>query len=335
MNLSQLRVFYVAAREQSHTRAARTLFITQPAVSQNIKNLETYLGLPLFRRNGRQRELTTAGAALFDYAERIFRVTDEAEQAMRELGAIDRGKVRVGTSKIYARYLMPSIIDAYRKRHPDITVVLDEGSSEQMLRSVVNLTNQVAVVGRVDYPARVHHQHYRWVQLVLVAGAAHPLALRVARGESISWRDLADQPVILREQGSSGRLAATERFALEGVTLLVAMESGSVDFIKRYVAEGKAVAFLWEPDIRAELKAGRLVRVPLVEGELELETSVVLLPDVSRTPAVRAFLQVLEESTAAGWSTAPGNLLDKDGTHVAGYEVAAGAACAEITTTAQ
>lgn len=334
MNLSQLRVFYVAAREQSHTRAARTLFITQPAVSQNIKNLETYLGLPLFRRNGRERELTPAGAALFDYAERIFRVADEAERAMRELGAIDRGKVRVGTSKIYARYLMPSIIDAYRKRHPDITVVLDEGSSEQMVRSVVDLTNQVAVVGRVDYPARVRHQHYRWVQLVLVTGADHPLALRAAGGESISWRDLADQPVILREQGSSARLAATERFALEGVTPLVAMESGSVDFIKRYVAEGKAVAFLWEPDIRAELKAGRLVRVPLTEGELELETSVVLLPDVSRTPAVRAFLQVLEESAAAGWSAAPEDLLDKNGSQVASYEPANGTNDTEPTTTA-
>jgi len=305
VNLNQLRVFYVAARERSHTQAARTLFITQPAVSQNIKGLETYLGLPLFRRSGRQRELTPAGAALFKYAERIFGVADEAEQAMRELGAIDRGEVRVGTTKIYARYLMPSIIDAYRTRHPDITVVLDEGSSEQMVRSVAELTNHVAVVGRVDYPPRVRYQHYRWVQLVLVASADHPLALRAAAGEQISWRDLADQPLILREQGSSSRLAALERLALEGVTPRVAMESGSVDFIMRYVAEGKAVAFLFEPDIRDELQAGRLVRVPLVEGELELETNIVLLPDVTRTPAVRAFLQVLDESAASGWSVLP------------------------------
>jgi len=311
VNLNQLRVFYVAARERSHTQAARTLFITQPAVSQNIKGLETYLGLPLFRRNGRQRELTPAGAALFDYAERIFAVADEAEQAMRELGAIDRGEVRVGTTKIYARYLMPSIIDAYRKRHPDITVVLDEGSSEQMVRNVAELTNHVAVVGRVDYPPRVRYQHYRWVQLVLVASADHPLALRAAMGEQISWRDLADQPLILREQGSSSRLAALERLALEGVTPRVAMESGSVDFIMRYAAEGKAVAFLFEPDIRDELHSGQLVRVPLVEGELELETNIVLLPDVSRTPAVRAFLQVLDESAAAGWNVLPDDGLDR------------------------
>lgn len=305
MNLNQLRVFYVAARERSHTRAARLLFITQPAVSQNIKALETYLGLSLFSKTGRQRELTPAGRILYDHAERIFTSADEAEQAMRELGAIDRGELRVGTTKIYARYLMPSIIDAYRERHPDITVMLDEGSSEQIVRSVADLTNHLGVVGRVDLPPRMRHLPFRRIHLILVAGADHPLAQRVAAGEPVTWKDLTDQPLILREHGSSSRLAAVDRLTHEDVATRVVMESGSVDFIKRYVAEGKALAFLYEPDLRDELEGGRLVRIPLAGGELELETYTVLLPDAARTPAVRAFLQVLEESATAGWSVLP------------------------------
>ena len=305
MNLNQLRVFYVAARERSHTRAARLLFITQPAVSQNIKALETFLGLPLFSKTGRQRELTPAGRTLYEHAERIFTSADEAEQAMRELGAIDRGELRVGTTKIYARYLRPSIIDAYKERHPDITVMLDEGSSEQIIKSVADLTNHLGVVGRMDLPLRMRHLPFRRIQLILVAGATHPLAQRVAAGEMVTWKDLTDQALILREHGSSSRLAAVDRLAHEDVVTHVVMESGSVDFIKRYVAEGKAMAFLYEPDLRDELDAGRLVRIPLADGELELETSIVLLPDVARTPAVRAFLQVLEESATAGWSVLP------------------------------
>jgi DNA-binding transcriptional LysR family regulator len=305
VNLNQLRVFYVAARERSHTRAARLLFITQPAVSQNIKALETFLGLPLFSKSGRQRELTPAGRTLYGHAERIFNSADEAEQAMRELGAIDRGELRVGTTKIYARYLMPSIIDAYKERHPDITVMLDEGSSEQIVKSVADLTNHLGVVGRVDLPPRMRHLPFRRIQLILVAGADHPLSQRVAAGELLNWKDLTDQALILREHGSSSRLAAVDRLAHEDVVTRVVMESGSVDFIKRYVAEGKAMAFLYEPDLRDELDAGRLVRIPLEGGELELETAIVLLPDGARTPAVRAFLQVLEESATAGWSVLP------------------------------
>jgi DNA-binding transcriptional LysR family regulator len=157
----------------------------------------------------------------------------------------------------------------------------------------------------MDLPPRMRHLPFRRIQLILVAGADHPLSRRVAAGQMVTWKDLTDQALILREHGSSSRLAAVDRLAYEGVVTHVVMESGSVDFIKRYVVEGKAMAFLYEPDLRDELDAGRLVRIPLADGELELETSIVLLPDVARTPAVRAFLQVLEESATAGWSVLP------------------------------
>src|SRR5680860_353985 len=270
LNLNQLRVFYFAAREGSYGGAAQVLFITQPAVSQNIKALETYYGVGLFQRVGRSMQLTQAGRILFEHAERIFAAADEAEHAIRELGKLERGEIRVGTTKIYARYLMPSIVNAFREQHPAITVALDEGSSEQMVNSVENLKNHLVVVGRVPYPPRLRTQHFRLVELTLVAGPGHPLSgLAPAH-----WKDLDGQPLIVRESGSGTRRAVTERLAQERVSPRVVMESSSVDFIKRYVAEGRAVAFLFEPDMREELTAGRLVRVPLAEGELTLETDV-------------------------------------------------------------
>ncbi len=301
LNLNQLRVFYYAAREGGYRRAAEALFITQPAVSQNIKALESYYGVGLFRKVGRSMELTPAGRTLFGFAERIFEAADEADHAIREFALLERGEVRVGTTKIFARYLMPSIINAFRERHPVVSVSLDEGSSEQMIRSVETLKNHLAVVGRMEYPARVRSQHFRRVELTLVAGAGHPLAGR----KGASWRDLEGQALIVREIGSGSRRAVTTRLAEEGVTPDVVMESSSVDFIKRYVAEGKCVAFLFEPDMTEELDSGRLVRVPLVGGDLVLETDIVVPLDTYKSPAARAFLRVLEESATAAWSVLP------------------------------
>ncbi|MHB8870246.1 MAG: LysR family transcriptional regulator [Thermoleophilia bacterium] len=301
LNLNQLRVFYYAAREGGYRRAAEALFITQPAVSQNIKALESYYGVGLFRKVGRSMELTPAGRTLFGFAERIFEAADEADQAIREFALLERGEVRVGTTKIFARYLMPSIINAFRERHPAVSVSLDEGSSEQMIRSVETLKNHLAVVGQMEYPARVRSQHFRRVELTLVAGAGHPLVGR----DCASWRDLEGQPLIVRESGSGSRRAVTTRLAEEGVTPHVVMESSSVDFIKRYVAEGKCIGFLFEPDMIEELDSGRLVRVPLLEGDLELETDIVVPLDTYKSPAVRAFLRVLEESATAAWSVLP------------------------------
>lgn len=301
LNLNQLRVFYMAAREGTYRRAAEVLHVTQPAVSQNIKSLETYYGVGLLHKVGRGMELTHAGRILFEYAERIFEEAEQAEQAIRELGSLARGEVRVGTTKIFARYLMPSIMTTFCERYPAISVALDEGSSEEMVRSVESHRNHLAVVGRMDYSSRTRTQHYRRVVLTLVAGAAHPFARRT----DVSWADLEGRPLIVRESGSGSRTALTARLAKEGVTPKVVMESGSVDFIKRYVAEGQSLAFLYEPDMREELGAGKLVQVPLAEGELTLETDIIFLADAYKSPPVRAFLKVLEESATAAWSVLP------------------------------
>lgn len=295
INLNQLRVFYVAARESSYRRAAEVLYITQPAVTQNIRSLERFVGLPLFQKSGRRMELTHAGRILFRYARRIFEAAEEAEQAMREVATVARGELRVGTTKIYARYIMPSIISLFRDRHPEVTVVLEEGSSEQMVQSVENHGVQLAVVGRMDYPPRIRSQHFHDVVFVLVCAAGHPFAGRT----DLSWTDLEGQPLIVRERGSGSGRAVRERLAREGVDAKVVMASGSVDFIRDFVVEGKGVSFLYEPDIREELSAGRLVHVPLPGEPVTMATDIVTRDDAN-SPAIRSFVRVLQEYLGLG-----------------------------------
>ena len=118
----------------------------------------------------------------------------------------------------------------------------------------------------------------------------------------VSWRDLEGQPVIFREPGSSAGLALKERLAEYGVTPIVALEAGALDFMKQYAAERGALAFVSREDLTNELASGRLVEIPLREGPLTLEMDIVYLPDAERSPAVRAFMVMLEESAHEDWS---------------------------------
>ncbi len=257
-------------------------------------------------------ELTHAGRILFRYARRIFEAADEAEQAMREAATVARGELRVATTKIYARYLMPSVLSSFRERHPEVTVVLNEGSSEQVIEEVLHRRHQIGIGGRMGYPAGVRAEHFRDVNFVLVCGPGHPFAGR----QDVTWLELEGQPLILREQGSGTARAVRDRLAKEGVHAKVAMASGSLDFILGFVAEGRGISFVYEPDAREEIAAGRLVTVPLPGPPVTLVTDIITLDEGPVPPAIRAFLRVMHESATFAWEQRqePGAGADDSGT---------------------
>jgi len=297
LNLNQLRIFYLAAREGSLARAAELLFITPPAVTHAIKNLESYHGVGLFRKAGRGVALTPEGQILYESARPIFEAADTFEQTLVQLGKAGRYELRVAASKQFARYLM-STITAFEERHPLVRVGLRDTTSREAVESIVAHANHLAIVGRRDYPAGLQVRHLRHVDFVMVAGPRNTL---VGRSE-VSWRDLEDQPVIFREPGSSAGLALKKRLAEYGVTPIVALEAGALDFMKQYAAERGALAFISREDLTHELASGRLVEIPLREGPLTLEMDIVYLPEAIRSPAVRAFMDMLEESAQEDWS---------------------------------
>jgi DNA-binding transcriptional LysR family regulator len=297
LNLNQLRIFYLAAREGSFARAAELLYITPPAVTHGIKGLEAYHGVNLFRKAGRGVVLTPEGEILYESARPIFEAADQFEQTLAELGKAGRYELRVAASKQFARYLM-STITAFEERHPLVRVGLRDATSQEAVRSVETHANHLAIVGRREYPAGLQVRHLRHVDFVMATGPRNSLVGRA----DVSWRDLEGQPVIFREPGSSAGLALKERLAEYGVTPVVALEAGALDFMKQYAAERGALAFISREDLTNELASGRLVEIPLREGPLTLEMDIVHLPDADRSPAVRAFMDMLEESTHEDWS---------------------------------
>lgn len=291
INLNQLRVFYEAARSGSFTGAATKLFITQPAVTAQMKSFEDQCNLKLFKKKGRRLYLTDEGNALYECARRIFEYEREVEDAIEEMRELKRGILRLGTSKAYARYFMPFLISSFREAYPHIKVYLDEGSSLHIIRSLVDLKNEVAVIARVEEVPGVVFLPFKQEQLLLILPPNHPLAQR----KSVSVKDLVNDPMIMKEVGSGTRERVNELFGAKGLTPNVLMETNNTEFIKQLVQRGEGISFLVEEAVAAEIREKRLATVPVAGETPFLDVSIAHLKDQHLSHPARAFVEMLKK----------------------------------------
>ncbi|HUL36711.1 MAG TPA: LysR family transcriptional regulator [Thermodesulfobacteriota bacterium] len=294
MNLKQLEAFYLVVKKGSCTQAAEELNVTQPAVTMQVKSLEKSLNLKLIQHFGERIQLSEAGELLYQYAERIFGLAEEAAEKMRDFKQLAKGTLRIGTTKNYARYIMPSLLTTFQARFPGIRVILDEGNSEDMARSVLDMKNEMAFISQVNFDRRLESIFFSTVEFVLVAPPQH----RFSQRENISFRELNGEPVVLREKGSGSRAAILRRFDKYGIKPSVIIEAGSLDFIVRYVKQGKGISFMFEPDIKEELEKGILKVIPMEEGNILFFTDIVYHREQPLSPPAQALLKIVEESRA-------------------------------------
>ena len=138
INFNQLRVFYHAARYENFTMAAETLFISQPAVTAQVRLFEEHCNLKLFKKKGRRIYLTDEGRTLYDYARQVFEYEKEIDDVIEDLRVLKRGMLRLGTTKTYARYFMPLMMTSFHETYPQVKIHLDEGSSLDMTLSLLD-----------------------------------------------------------------------------------------------------------------------------------------------------------------------------------------------------
>lgn len=294
MNLRQLEAFYLVVKKGSCTKAAEELNVTQPAVTIQVKSLEKSLNLKLIQHFGERIQLSEAGELLYQYAEKIFGLAEEAAEKMSNFRQLAKGTLRIGTTKNYARYIMPSLLTTFQARFPDIRVILDEGNSEDMARSVLDMKNEMAFICQVSLDRRLKSIFFSTVEFVLVVSPQHGFSER----ENVSFRELNGEPVILREKGSGSRAAILRRFDLYGIRPSVIIEAGSLDFIVRYVKQGRGISFMFEPDIKEELEKGILKVIPIEEGNIIFIADIVYHGEQPLSPPAQALLKIVEESRA-------------------------------------
>jgi DNA-binding transcriptional LysR family regulator len=241
MELHHLRTFREVVRERSFTAAARNLLLTQPAVSQQVKALETELGERLLHRDGRDVRPTDAGKTLLEAAERVFALLEDATKRIREARTSVAGRLTIACGDTVALYLLPPALTEFRRRFPQAEVSVRNHDSRAILELVVG---GEADLGVVTAPASLDPALEKATlleeRLVLAVPPGHRLAGRAeASAGDVSGEDavLLARPAVTRSVIDRGLRAA-------GATLRPVMESGNLEVVKAYVARGVGVSIL-------------------------------------------------------------------------------------------
>jgi DNA-binding transcriptional LysR family regulator len=293
MTLRQLEVFVAVAREQSFSLAARKIHLSQPTLSEHVRELEQELGKPLFVRRGRTVTLTDAGRVFEPYAARIVATVGDARQAVVEVDGLARGSLLIGASTTPGVYVLPRMIGAFRQRHPGIDVTLKISNSRIIEHGVRANDFDLGVVGGHGLgPGEECLAAGLDDELVLIVPPDHPWA---GRGVIEPGR-LASQPLLAREEGSATRQVAERALQRANVRFNVALELDHPEAIKQAVMAGLGIAFMSVHAVRGELAARRLLTVRVRGLRIERHFHVIHHEPRTLSASARAFMAVLEES---------------------------------------
>jgi len=290
INLNQLRAFYQAAKCQNVSVAAKNLFVSQPAVTAQIKLFEENCGLKLFKKKGRNLFLTDEGKTLFNYARKIFEYERKIEDAVEQMKELKKGSLRLGSARTYARYFMPFLLTGFREAYPHIKIHFDEGSSMEMIHSLIDLKNEVVIIAKADDHPNIAFIPFSREELVLILPPNHHLANK----DSIRLAQIAEVPIIMKDPGSGTRKLVDELFEKYNCTPNILMETGDAEIIKLLVQHGEGLSFLVKEAVAVELQEKKLVTVPLKKEPIFLDVSIAYLKTQPLSPPARAFLTSLE-----------------------------------------
>lgn len=293
IDLNKLHVFNVVAQAGSFSAAAERLYVTQSAVSQQIKELEAGLGRQLFQRGRRGVRLTPHGEILQRYARDIFALAARAEAALTDVAHLSEGRVSIGATPGVAVYLAPEWIQRFRNRYPKLTVALQTGVTAQVVPDVLaGRLNMGLIEGELEAFARQARLAWRplaEIEQWVVVGAGHPWAGR----ESLRLEELHGQPMIMRPPGSQTRVWLDGALRARGVAPVVATEFDNLESMKRSAAQGTCLTVLPEYVVRAEVAAGTLAALPVEGRPLARTLKLIWTEDVPFGPVALAFLEEL------------------------------------------
>ena len=293
MDLYQLRGFYEIARERSFTRAAEKLFLTQPAISLQIKALEAELGEVLLDRNRRQIRLTAAGEVLFEHVREILAHVETARNDIAALREELRGRLVIGTSDTNCTYILPSVLSQYRQMYPGVELDI----RNRMSPEVANLVAADEVdVGLATLPVKHRDLVEEFLferSEALVCRPDHVLAKR----KNISLEEVAEHPLLALERGSTSRQLLDAAFAERGLRPQIAMELGGIEVMKRFVEIGLGVALVPQVAVEVEVERGTL-HVLVVRGLAARQVGLVEHRGRRRSPAATAFVEILQAQLA-------------------------------------
>jgi DNA-binding transcriptional LysR family regulator len=252
----RLKVFRVVARHLNFSRAAEELLLTQPAVTQQIKALEDEYGVSLFDRSGGHIALTSAGEALFPYAEKLKAISDEAYETVASAAGDHSGALALGASQTIGQYLLPNFVAAFLRENPRVKVTAVSGNTDETLEALAAQRIQLAMIEGPAKRKDLRIEPFMEDQMVLVVPVSHEWANREIDAEA-----LKHAPLLMREFGSGSRRVVENAMAKAGIKkkdLTVTMELDSTEGLLSAVEAGLGVTFVSRWAVRNQLALGTL-----------------------------------------------------------------------------
>lgn len=289
MRYVQLRAFHYVAICGGFSRAAEAMFLTQPAVSDQVRKLEEEYDVLLFNRHKKQVTLTETGQRLLEITRRMFDIEQQALELLSESRALRSGTLRIVAD---AAHHMLHILARFREVYPGISISLQSGNTETVISSLYSYEADIGVLGSLPSGRDFEVVRLNSTPIVAFVANSHHLANR----SSLTFADLAREPLVMRERGSKTRQKLEERAAELGIELKAAIEAEGREAVREIVASGGGIGFVSSAEFGQE---GRLVRIPIEGPEMLMDEALICLRERAGGKLVSAFLEIARAMTEA------------------------------------
>lgn len=299
MNFHQLRIFDVAARHSSYSKAAKELFLSQPTVTIHLQKLEQALHIKLFEHLGQKLYLTEGGKLLFRYTQQMFPLEEEAHKALEELKCMRQGRIRIGVSLLPGIYYLPKFLEELRENYPGIEFTLDIASSRIIQKKLQENHLDFAILGDCyEIGEGLVHKTLWFDSVVAVMSAKHPLSGR----NRVSLEDLIGQKLILAGLGSDIRNRIETLLRKRENHIHSDMEYESLDGIMYAVRANLGIGLVSAQAARPYIQAGLIVAKEITGTSLEVHYCIVYHKDKYRTQLTENIIQSIRKLIAQKWT---------------------------------
>ncbi len=290
MNPVHLQTFLAVRKHRNYTRAAEELYISQPAASRRIRELERELGVRLFEQLGKALHLTGAGETLAAEAERLLGAMERAAEMVRGYAEAGKGRLRIGASATPGCCLLPSVVGDFHRQHPDSELSYTVANSRVIEQGIVSNELDMGLIGEVPQSPVLASRPVVMDEIVCISEPSHPLVRR----KLVAPEELSDEICVVRERGSATRRLAEAWFAEAGCNFGHVIELSSSEAIKALVAAGVGVSLMSIHAAEGEIASGRLGRIRV--GGLNLKRPIYLVQHLDKhlSPVMRSFIGLME-----------------------------------------
>ncbi len=297
VTLRQLKVFESAARLLSFTRASEELFLTQPAVSMQVRQLEDEVGLSLFEKLGKKVHLTEAGRELYQYTRAIFQELEEVEEVLESMKGVKKGRLDIAVAST-VNYFAPRLLAAFSRHYPGIRLTIEATNRKNLIRLLESNQKDLVLMGKPPEQLDLEFEPFMDNPLVVIAPPKHPLVGKT----NIPLERLADETFVIREPGSGTRGAMERFFADQNLRIRTGLQMTRNEAIKQAVRVGLGLSVVSLHSLELELETGRLVVLQVEGFPIRRRWYIVHRRGKRLSPAARAFRDFLLSEYAADQS---------------------------------